>query len=228
VVEVTDELEPGTTVLSRFRVRAKDGEYHWVDAHGRLYVDAEGKADGVITALRIVDEQVEAERRLERLARFDTLTGLVNRAEAIVRFEAALEHPRNPGAHLGVLFCDVDHFKTINDTWGHLTGDVVLLTLAQRISQTVRAGDTVGRLGGDELLVLLPGMHNLDEVAMVAEKIRCRAAEPIHLAGVTVWATISIGATIAERGESVYKLMARADIAMYEAKRAGRNTVTRI
>jgi diguanylate cyclase (GGDEF)-like protein/PAS domain S-box-containing protein len=228
VVEVTNELEPGKTVLSRFRVRGRDGEYHWVDGHGRLYVGADGKVDGVITALRVVDEQVEAERRLERLARFDTLTGLVNRAEAIVRFEAALEHPRNPGAFLGVLFCDVDHFKTINDTWGHLTGDIVLLTLAQRITQTVRAGDTVGRLGGDELLVLLPGMHNLDEVVMVAEKIRCRAAEPIHLTGATVSATISIGATIAQRGESVYKLMARADVAMYNAKRAGRNNVTRI
>lgn len=228
VLSAVDRLVPGTSTQYRFRVRDKAGRYHWVDSHGKLYIDSDGKNDGVITALRVVDEQVEAEQRLERLARFDTLTGLVNRAEAIVRFEAALDNPRSPGVHLGVLFCDVDHFKAINDTWGHLTGDIVLLTLATRITEVVRGGDTVGRLGGDELLVLLPGVHNLDEVAMVAEKIRRRAAEPIHLTGATVSATLSIGATIAQSGESVYKLMQRADVAMYEAKRAGRNLVTRI
>lgn len=228
VVATVGRLVPGTSSQYRFRVRDKSGVYHWVDSHGKLYVDSDGNNDGVITALRVVDEQVEAEQRLERLARFDTLTGLVNRAEAIVRFEAALDNPRSPGVHLGVLFCDVDYFKVINDTWGHLTGDIVLLTLATRITEVVRGGDTVGRLGGDELLVLLPGVHNLDEVAMVAEKIRRRAAEPIHLTGATVSATLSIGATIAQSGESVYKLMQRADVAMYEAKRAGRNLVTRI
>lgn len=228
VITTVDRLKPGSSSRYRFRVRDKDEIYHWVDSHGKLYIDSDGNNDGVITALRVVDEQVEAEQRLERLARFDTLTGLVNRAEAIVRFEAALDHPRSPGVHLGVLFCDVDHFKAINDTWGHLTGDIVLITLATRITEVVRGGDTVGRLGGDELLVLLPGVHNLDEVAMVAEKIRCRAAEPIHLTGATVSATLSIGATIAHQGESVYKLMQRADVALYEAKRAGRNLVTRI
>ncbi len=213
---------------ARFRLRTADGGYRWFDGHGKSYVDVNGHIDGVIAALRNVDEQVEAERRLERLARFDALTGLLNRSETITRFNAALQHPRSPGAHLGVLFCDIDHFKEINDTWGHPTGDVVLTTIAARIRDSVRQGDIVGRMGGDELLVLLPGVHNLDEVAEIAEKIRSHVDEPIHHAGLTLHATLSIGATIADTGDSGYALMARADVAMYRAKRSGRNSVTRI
>ncbi|HEY3996947.1 MAG TPA: sensor domain-containing diguanylate cyclase [Mycobacterium sp.] len=218
----------GEAVLHRFRVRAIDEEYHWVHGHGKPYVDAEGNTDGLIAALRIVDDQVEAEQRLERLARFDTLTGLANRAEAIGRLEAALEQPRRPGTGVGVLFCDVDYFKEINDTWGHGIGDAVLATLAARIRASVRQGDTVGRTGGDEILILLPGVHSIDEVAEIAEKIRCRAAEPIQVSEQMIRATLSIGATIALPGEPVSSITARADAAMYKAKSGDKNTVIRV
>ena len=218
----------GESVLQRFRIRSVDGGYHWVDGHGKPYIDAEGNTDGLIAALRIVDDQVEAEQRLERLARFDILTGLANRAEAIGRLESALEHPQAPGTYVGVLFCDVDHFKDINDTWGHGIGDTVLTTLAARIRESVRIADTVGRTGGDEMLVLLPGIHSIDEAAQIAEKIRCRAAEPIHVSGNTIRATVSAGATIALPGEPVSSVTSRADAAMYQAKLGGRNTVIRI
>ena len=174
------------------------------------------------------DALLEKQQELERLARVDTLTGLVNHAETIARLHAALENRRLPGAHLGVLFCDADHFKVINDTWGHTIGDVVLATLAQRIRAGVREDDTVGRIGGDEMLVLLPGVHNLEEVVDIAEKVRKLAAEPIHHLGKTICATLSIGATLAISGESVSTMIARADSAMYNAKQAGRNTVTMI
>ncbi len=226
VVAALQEINSNKAVVApRFRVRAADGNYHWVDGRGKPYVDAAGNADGAIGSMRIVDEQVEAQRQLERLAHFDVLTGLVNRAEAIARLTAALESSRSPGPYLGVLFCDVDHFKQINDTWGHNAGDIVLTTLAARISETIRHGDTAGRTGGDELLVLLPGAHSLDEVTQIAEKIRSRAAEPIHYCGNTILATLSIGATLAIPGESVTTLTARADAAMYEAKNGGGNTV---
>ncbi len=214
--------------LQRFRLRAADGRYHWVEGHGKPYVDSNGNIDGVISALRVVDDKVEAEQRLEHLARYDTLTGLVNRAEAIARFNAALQSERPPGVRLGVAFCDIDQFKTLNDTFGHLAGDVVLSTVAARIRVSVRDGDTVGRLGGDEILVLLNGVHDLDEVVAIAEKIRRRVDEPIHFSGQSVRATLSIGVTLADPGESVYSMMARADVAMYAAKRAGRNTVNKI
>lgn len=215
----------GESVLQRFRVRSDGGDYHWVEGHGKPYVDADGNTDGLIAAVRLVDDQVEAEQRLERLARFDTLTGLVNRAEAMDRLAAALEQPQPAGTYVGVLFCDVDHFKDINDTWGHGIGDFVLSTLAARIRGSVRRGDTVGRTGGDEILVLLPGVRSADELAQIAEKIRCHAAAPIHVSGMTLSATLSIGATLALPGDSEDTITARADAAMYRAKLGHRNTV---
>lgn len=216
---------PGEPVLVRVRMCTTNGGFHWVDCHAKPYIDDEGNIDGVIAALRVVDDQVEAQRQLERLARFDALTGLVNRAETIARLEAALNSPRSAGPHLGVLFCDIDHFKTINDTWGHIVGDIALSTVADRIRDCVRAGDTVGRVGGDEIVVLLPGLHSIDEAAQIAEKIRCRVAEPIRHEGGITSATVSIGATVVHPGESVSAITARADTAMYEAKKAGRNAV---
>lgn len=222
---VLRRIVAGESVLQRFRVCSLDGEYHWVDGLGKPYSDAQGNTDGVIAALRIVDAQVEAEQRLERLARFDTLTGLVNRAEALSRLEAALEQPQPPGTHVGVLFCDVDRFKAINDTWGHGMGDFVLATLAARIRASVRRGDTVGRTGGDEMLVLLPGVRSAEELAQIGEKIRDRVAEPIHVSGTTIRASLSIGATLALPAESVDAITGRADEAMYQAKSGERTTV---
>ena len=196
----------------------------------------------VLAAIRDVTERYHYEQRLlrqqhelrqtqaelERLARIDSLTGLVNHAETIARLENALQDKRVPGSDLGVLFCDTDHFKEINDVWGHTVGDIVLATLARRIRSCVRDGDTVGRIGGDEMMVLLPGVHNINELMGIAEKIRCRVAEPIQHAGNTIHATVSIGATLAIPGESVPAMTARADAAMYAAKQTGRNTVSSI
>ncbi len=218
-------LAGGESVQERFRVCSVDGDYHWVDGHGKPHVDADGHPDGLIAALRIVDDRVAVEQQLEKLARFDTLTGLAHRGEAIARLEAALEHPPAFGVHIGIIFCDVDHFKEINDTWGHGIGDVVLATLATRIRESVRPGDTVGRTGGDEMIVVLPGVHSIDELGRISEAIRSRTAEPIHESGRTIHATLSIGATIAVPGETVSSVMARADEAMYQAKLGARNTV---
>lgn len=221
-------LDGGEAAAQRFRLRSAGGDYRWVDGHGKPYVDADGRTDGLIAALRLVDDaQVEAEQRLEQLARFDALTGLANRAEALRRLESALEHPVTSDARLGVLFCDVDHFKDINDTWGHVVGDTVLITLAGRIGECVRHGDTVGRTGGDEILVLLPGIRDIEEADAIAAKIRCRAAQPIYVSGNTIRASLSIGATVALPGEPVSTITARADAAMYRAKWDERNSTAR-
>ncbi|AQT78975.1 hypothetical protein B1R94_06380 [Mycolicibacterium litorale] len=222
------DIDCRTSVLARFRVRTAAGKYHWVDGNAKPYLDADGNTDGMIAALRIVDGQVAAEERLDRLARIDTLTGLLNRAETLARLDSALAAPRSPGSQLGILFCDVDHFKTINDTLGHSVGDAVLSTLAARISDSVRTGDTVGRMGGDEIVVLLPGVPSVEEVIAIAEKIRCRAAEPIQYDGQTICATLSIGVTVSMPGEGATAVTARADVAMYQAKQACRNTVVRV
>ena len=171
------------------------------------------------------EELLVAKRELERLARLDALTGLVNHAETITGLEAALQCRRDPGSDLGVLFCDTDNFKAVNDTWGHNVGDFVLSTIAARIRDCVREGDTVGRVGGDEMMILLPGVHNLEEVVAVGNKIRARIAEPIDYLGQTIRVTLSIGATLALPGESVSQMTTRADVAMYAAKQAGRDMV---
>lgn len=174
------EIGTDKTAAARYRIRADGGDYHWVDGHAKPYVDADGNIDGATGLMRVVDDRVEAEQRLDRLARFDILTGLPNRAEALGILEAAIAHARSPGADLGVLFCDIDHFKDINDTWGHAVGDAVLVTMASRVRESVRQGDMVGRIGGDEMLVVLFGLHGYDEAVRIADGIRCRAAEPIH------------------------------------------------
>lgn len=229
VLRAQELIGAGQSSVERFRIRAADGGYRWVDCLCKPYLTANGDRDGVIAAMRIADDQVEAQRRLERLAHFDTLTGLANRTETIARLERALRQTaRTPGSHLGVLFCDIDHFKSINDTFGHAAGDIVLSTVAARVRECVREHDTVGRIGGDEILVLLPGLHNLDEAAEVAEKIRLHAGQPICNGANTIRPAMSIGVTLNQPGESASDLMARADVAMYQAKEAGRNNVTRI
>lgn len=168
----------------------------------------------------------EFEVDLLRMRSREGLSGLTTVPETLARLEFSLDSPRVHGPHLGVLLCDIDHFTTITETWGDAFGDVVLATLAVRIRQTVRQGDTVGRFGWDEALVLLPGVHSIDNVAQIAEKIRCRAEEPIHHSGVTIHATLSIGATLAVPGESVETQRSRLETAMYAAKEAGRNSFT--
>lgn len=166
--------------------------------------------------------------RLRELARIDSVTGLVNRAETMARLDAALKNPRSPGSVLGVLYCDIDHFKQINDTWGHAVGDAVLSTIAARMRECVHLDDTVGRIGGDELLILLPSVGGTEEVIDVGERIRLLAAVPIHQFGLTIQTTLSIGATSSVPGEASAAVMARADAAMYQAKQAGRNAVVPI
>lgn len=229
VIAAQESISAGKSSVERFRIRSNGGDYRWVDCACKPYLTATGESDGVIAALRIVDDQVDAQRQLEQLARFDTLTGLTNRAETIARLEAALgEAARAPGSYLGVLFCDIDHFKAVNDTFGHAAGDLVLTTVATRIRECVQEHGTVGRIGGDEILILLPGLHNADEAVKVGEKIRIHAGQPISNGSNTFHPTMSIGATLARPDEAASSLMARADVAMYQAKQAGRNTVTQI
>ena len=218
-------IAEGKSATIRARFISADGDYRWVEARGKPSVDGEGSTDGVIFASRIIDEQVHAERQLEQLAQIDALTGLLNHRECMARLQAALADRRSPGPMLGVLFCDVDHFKKVNDTWGHAVGDAVLSQLAVRMRACIRDDDALGRTGGDEMLVLLPGLRSLEELRAIAEKTRCRAAEPILHDGIIVKVTLSIGATLADRGESSTTVMARADAAMYLAKHAGRDTV---
>lgn len=223
--DVHDRLAAGEKVTYRSRLRAKDLTYHWADIAQGPFVNARGEVDGVVTSFRLVDVEVAAEAALDRRARFDDLTGLANRAEVLARIGMLGEHHRQPGAETAILFCDVDRFKDVNDTYGHAAGDIVLRTLADRVSAALRAGDTAARVGGDELMAVLEGVHDIDDALRVAEKIRAAACEPITVPGDQVTTSLSVGVALARPGESTDTLVGRADEAMYQAKKGGRNRV---
>jgi len=222
---VRGTLEMNRTSVFRVRVMTGDGRYHWVELHAKRYTDPNGGTDSTIASMSVVDDAVAAEARLDQLARTDALTGLANRGQAMSFLHDHVDRPRRPGTDLGVLFCDVDRFKTINDQHGHAAGDIVLTTLSNRIASRVRQGDLVARLGGDEFIVFLVGTHGLTEAAAIAEEIRAIATAPIELDSGMVTTSLSIGVTVAAPGETPDALVARADDAMYRAKGDGRNRV---
>lgn len=187
---------------------------------GQLYDPAQPMGRMFFDVLATV---AEFEVDLLRIRSREGLTGLTTVAETLERLKFALDSPRVHGPHLGVLFCGIDGFEKITEKWGDAVGDVVLANLAMRIRRCVRQGDTVGRIGWDEALILLPGVHSLDNVTQVAEKIRSLVEEPIHHAGITIHATVSIGATLAVHGESVSTLRDRVEGAMKAARQDGGN-----
>lgn len=222
------EITEGASRVMTLRLRDAHGEYHWVEIHAGPFINAQGQQDGIVASFRVVDSEVAAQNELEHLARFDTLTGVLNRKEILHKLSGITAGGRRPGERTAVLFCDIDRFKEINDTYGHAAGDEVLRTLAERIGATVRDEDHVARIGGDELLVILTGVHGLDDAVAVAEKIRDAASVSIGLEHGRVTSTLSIGVTLMRIGETVDDLIARADQAMYDAKSGGRNQVVAI
>jgi len=169
---------------------------------------------------------------LTRRALHDPLTGLPNRTLLEDRLAMALAGQRRTGSVLGVLFCDLDHFKVVNDSYGHDTGDDVLVTTAQRLTHAVRATDTVSRLGGDEFVVLCPDLASQSELTDVVERIVALLAAPMEIAGHELTVSGSVGVSFVGAGvdapSSLADLLREADAAMYRAKAKGRNRWERL
>ncbi len=155
-----------------------------------------------------------ANAQLRHLALHDPLTGLPNRVLVSDRIDTALERARRSGTHVAVLFCDLDGFKAVNDAHGHERGDLVLRDVAACLVRSARAGDTVGRLAGDEFVVVCEGIGDADEAEVVAERLRASVARPLD--GRTL--TMSVGVALSAPGEGARELLARADRAMYAEK----------
>lgn len=204
------------------RIRLGDGSYRWMDAASdQLTGDLRGRA----IRLRDAEKQVVATEELQRLVATDALTGLANWREARNQIED-LSSRLSAGHRNALLVIDLDHFKDINDTYGHLAGDTVLRTVAEVVERSIRSTDFAARTGGDELLVILTGIDSLAEAVKVAEKIRRGAAEPIEVApGRLVTTTLSIGVAFGGAGENPDSLFQRADSALYKAKETGRDHV---
>ena len=221
-------IEKGELVSQRVRIRSATGDYHWFSVYAKTFRNASGQPDGISASLRNIDAEVAAAQELDYRASHDLLTGLLNRSEAIHRLEALLDHPDPRAGKTGVLFIDVDKFKQVNDSHGHAAGDAVLITLATRIQSCLRQDDLAVRMGGDELLVVLRGLDDLQQAVVIAEKLRQAGSQPIDCDGCSVQVSLSIGVAIAAAAETVDGLIARADGAMYTAKQGGRNQVIAI
>ncbi|MDX2349684.1 MAG: EAL domain-containing protein [Porticoccus sp.] len=173
----------------------------------------------------------QAEERIRKLAFYDPLTELPNRALFQDRLRQAMTASGRDGRHGALLLIDLDNFKTLNDTRGHATGDKLLKSIAQRLDNTLREGDTVSRLGGDEFMILLPGLSTVKQDAAivagkVAEKVRLSISQSDSFGSISHHSTASIGVTLFSGNESsIDDLMKRADLAMYKSKSCGRNTI---
>jgi len=171
-----------------------------------------------ISTLKIAEEQMEFQ------AYHDVLTLLPNRRMFTDRLNVAIAQNRRSGSVLAVMFLDLDHFKTINDTLGHTTGDELLLIVADRLRAAVREEDTVARLGGDEFTLLVGGLREIDDAARVAEKVLQAFQEPLRLGGRDLIVTASIGvALFPDDGNDAETLLRNADNALYRAKELGRD-----
>jgi diguanylate cyclase (GGDEF)-like protein len=167
-----------------------------------------------------------AQERIERLAHFDMLTGLPNRALLLDRLTQESARAKRGARPFAVLMFDLDGFKKVNDTWGHAAGDQVLRQVATRSRACVRASDTVGRLGGDEFLALLPET-SLDGAKGVAEKLRAALHEPYDVGKTTANLGASVGiSAFPQHGTDADDLQRAADAALYRSKREGKNRIS--
>ena len=208
-----------------------DGTVYWTSMSGAPIIDADGTLLGYRGVGRDISERKRIDAQVTRLAYFDVLTGLPNRRMLTDRLALARLAAQRSGGHAALLFIDLDNFKDLNDTQGHHTGDRLLVQVAGRLKACVADTDTVARFGGDEFVVLagaLPADRHAatQQAGALARKILAALGQPYLLDGVQHHSTPSIGLTLTgQDAHSVDDLLKHADLAMYEAKAAGRNTV---
>lgn len=188
-------------------------------------IDAQGAVAGYFGLVEDITALKEVEAQLRNLVRVDSLTGLANRVQLEEKLDDAVRYSRRYGLLMAVMFLDIDHFKSINDTLGHHGGDQVLREFAARLSASVRETDTVARLAGDEFVIVLEGLVVADEVLAVARKIVSAMESEFQVSGTLLKVGTSIGIAVREaEDEDAQALLRRADDALYRAKAAGRNT----
>ncbi|MCJ2045068.1 diguanylate cyclase [Methylobacterium sp. J-078] len=208
------------------RYRRRDGGWIWVEAIFKVTFDPEGHAaTGYVAAIRDITERKEAEHQIAHMARHDALTDLANRVLFRERLVQEIAASRRGISGFAVLCLDLDRFKAVNDSLGHQVGDVVLRIVGQRLRALLRAEDTVGRIGGDEFMIIQTGPLVTSSIRNLTRRIIDTIAEPITIANEPIVVGVSIGVAMAPRdGLDPDTLCRNADMALLEAKRTGRNT----
>ena len=219
-------METGQECNVEWDTTAKDGTRRVFQTRACPEFDADGNTIGMLAVSRDMTEVYEYRSKIHQLAYFDALTGLTNRAQFNERVVEILQQAGRDSQRVGVLMMDLDRFKTINDTLGHLAGDQLLCEVAQRLLSNVRAEDTVARLGGDEFIVIAPHVEDAAEVRGIAERVLAAVAAPVQLDGRELVVQASIGvAMFPDHGDTAAQLVRYADGALYRAKDVGRNNV---
>lgn len=212
-------------VTSLNRNLRKDGRIIWCEWYNSSLLDEKGEVLSVLSLGQDVTARVLAEERLQHLATHDALTGLPNRVLLLDRLRQALARSRRSGLRVCTLFLDLDRFKEVNDTLGHRIGDELLREMSVRLARVVRESDLLVRLSGDEFMVVLEQVTDLDAPRMVAQKLLDEIREPSHIEGHEIYISASIGLSLfPDDGDDAETLMRNADLAMYRAKAQGKNT----
>ncbi len=215
------------------RTGSWEGEIHDRKKSGEVYPkwmnvttikDAQGRLSHYVASFRDLSEFKATQKRLEHLAHYDTLTGLPNRGLLIARLEQALSLAHRNRWTLAVIFIDLDHFKEVNDSLGHSTGDRLLAEVGKRLLHCVRESDTIARLGGDEFVIVLDNVASPGAISEVVTKLRNALGAPVNLDGYELYITASMGISLyPEDGRNPEVLLRNADSAMYHVKKEGRN-----
>jgi diguanylate cyclase (GGDEF)-like protein len=228
IKEISSVVHRGTSIRRRILNYTKTGQSVWVDVNIVPLPSHDGLVNRFAAIERDVTAEVERERQLEDLAFADPLTKLANRRYFEQMLEKELARARRSNQELSLAILDIDHFKHVNDTWGHPVGDRVLVAVARSMLQSVRAYDSVARIGGEEFTLLLPGASLADAIRVV-ERARADIHANAHVIAdsQTITITCSAGLTSLQGipVDTVEGLIAAADRALYQAKNAGRDRI---
>lgn len=205
-------------------LQQRDGGLLAVVGRAAPVMDHAGRPGGAVVVFHDVSEARAMAVRMTHLAYHDALTNLPNRILLQDRLLQALQQAEQSGERLGLLMLDLDHFQLINDSMGHAVGDQLLQLVALRLQQGLRPGDTVSRQGGDEFIILMPGLGSIEQAGMLSEKLRRLVAEPFQLGESRYDLSASVGISLyPDDSRDADELYRHADAALYHAKQQGRN-----
>jgi diguanylate cyclase (GGDEF)-like protein/PAS domain S-box-containing protein len=204
--------------------QGKEGLNKYFEITSSTLTDRKGRIFGRLVTIRDITEWKVLENKLEQMATHDPLTGLPGRILLVDRVNVAITHAKRKNCKLALIMLDLDHFKSVNDTLGHKTGDEVLKAVSGKLKDTLRKNDTIARLGGDEFVVLLPEIVNFREAQGAADRLLDSFQKPVCVDAHTLQISLSLGITIfPDDGNNFSDLLKQADTAMYRAKAKGGN-----